>query len=81
MVTVPERAAPLFAAAARLTAPLPEPLLLEVIVTNEALLVSLLQAHPAGATTFVNAVPPVPGNAAPACVREYVQEVPDCVTV
>ena len=62
IVSVPERAGPVFAAAAKVTDPLPEPLLPDVIVSQGALLVAV-QPHPLPAVTFTLLLPPADGAA------------------
>jgi hypothetical protein len=62
IVSVPERAGPVFAAAAKVTDPLPEPLPPDVIVSQGALLAAV-QPHPLGAATLTLLLPPADGAA------------------
>jgi len=57
MVIVPVRAAPVFAATVKLTDPLLAPIAPAVIVIHDALVVAV-HAHPPGAETLTNPVPP-----------------------
>ena len=79
-VSVPVRAAPLFAATRKVTVPLPVPLSPDVTVSQDAPLVAV-HAHPLAAVTLsVGPVPPVAGTDA---VEGFtlIEQLPSCVTV
>jgi hypothetical protein len=57
MVRMPVRAAPVLAAAAKVTDPLPLPLVPDVMVSHNALLAAA-QGHPAPAVTAIGAPAP-----------------------
>jgi hypothetical protein len=71
---------PVFAAALKLTVPLPEPLDPAVTVTQPAPLVAV-QAQPVIVVTATLPVPPAPPNACVDGEMLNVQVAPDCVTV
>ena len=73
IVTVPDRAAPVLAAIAIETAPLPLPLAPEVTVIHGALLTAAVQLQPAGAVTETGAIaPPAAATASLARLMSYV---------
>jgi len=83
MVTAPDRAAPLLAAAETVTVPLPVPEAPPVIVRNPALVDAVqLQPEPCVLVTVNVAVPPLAPTVAVAGVTLNTQDVVDgCVTV
>jgi hypothetical protein len=65
MVIVSVRAAPVFAATVKLTDPVPIPVAPAVIVIHDGALLTAVHAHPAGAETLTNPVPPTSDTEAP----------------
>ena len=76
MVTVPERAPPVFAVAWTITAALPAPEAPEVTLSHPAFLVAVHE-QPAGAVTTTLESPPFAANAATEGAIEYEQLKPD----
>jgi hypothetical protein len=62
IVSVPDRAAPVVAAAAYVTAPAPEPLAPEVIDNHATALLDAVHAQPSGAVTVTLPLPPDEGT-------------------
>jgi hypothetical protein len=75
-VIVPVRAAPVFAATEKFTAPLPDPLAPEVMVIQESLL-RAVQLHPEAAVTETLPTPPLIEKGRLAGLIEKEQAAPD----
>ena len=82
MVRVPVRELVLLLAVAlNATVPLPLPLAPAVTVSHDVLLLTPVHAHPAGAVTPVEPVPPVAATAPLVGAIAYLQVMPGCVTL